>query len=91
MLHNAPSLDLSSIILLRKKSRKIGHASWIATELIRNLIFSEMKASWTRANTVRGGEVVEVGELWQETVHVQSGRRLEEKEDGACQRWIIAI
>jgi len=34
MLHNAPSLDLSSIILFWKKSRKIDHVSWIDTELI---------------------------------------------------------
>ena len=39
MLHNAPSLDLSSIILFWKKSRKIDHESWIDTELIWNLIF----------------------------------------------------
>ena len=39
MLHNAPSLDLSSIILFWKKSRKIDHVSWIDTELIWNLIF----------------------------------------------------
>ena len=32
---------------------------------------------------VRGGQVVEVGELWQETVHVQSGRRLDGEEDSA--------
>jgi hypothetical protein len=41
MLHNAPSLDLSSIILFWKKSRKIDNISWIDTELIWNLIFSE--------------------------------------------------
>jgi len=34
MLHNAPSLDLSSIILFWKKSRKIDHVSWINTSLI---------------------------------------------------------
>ena len=39
MLHNAPSLDLSSIILFWKKSRKIDHESWIDIELIWNLIF----------------------------------------------------
>ena len=39
MLHNAPPLDLSSIILFWKKSRKIDHVSWIDTELIWNLIF----------------------------------------------------
>ena len=39
MLHNAPSLDLSSIILFWKKSRKIDHVSWIDTGLIWNLIF----------------------------------------------------
>ena len=41
MLHNAPSLDLSSIILIWKKSRKIDHITWIDTELIWNLIFSK--------------------------------------------------
>jgi len=39
MLHNAPSLDVSIIILFWKKSRKIDHVSWIDTELIWNLIF----------------------------------------------------
>jgi len=39
MLHNAPSLNLTSIILFWKKSRKIDHVSWIDTELIWNLIF----------------------------------------------------
>jgi len=39
MLHNAPSLDLASIILFWKKSREIDHVSWIDTELIWNLIF----------------------------------------------------
>jgi len=39
MLHNAPSLYISSIILFWKKSRKIDHVSWIDTELIWNLIF----------------------------------------------------
>ncbi len=38
MLHNAPSLDLSSIILFWKKSRKIDHVSWIDTESICNWI-----------------------------------------------------
>ncbi len=33
MLHNAPSLDLSSIILFWKKSRKIDHVSWIDMKL----------------------------------------------------------
>jgi len=39
ILHNAPSLDLTLIILFWKKSRKIDHVSWINTELILNLIF----------------------------------------------------
>ncbi len=39
MLHNASSLDLSSIFLFWKKSRKIDHVTWIDTELIWNLIF----------------------------------------------------
>jgi len=39
MLHNAPSSDLSPIILFWKKSIKIDHVSWIDTELIWNLIF----------------------------------------------------
>jgi len=39
MLHNAPSLDLSSIVFFWKKSRKIDHVNWIDTELIWNLIF----------------------------------------------------
>jgi len=42
MLHNAPSLDLSSIILYWKKSWKIDHVSWIDTELIWNLIFPNL-------------------------------------------------
>ncbi len=42
MLHNAPSLDLSLIIFSWKKSRKIDHVSWIATELIWNLTFPDM-------------------------------------------------
>ena len=33
MLHNAPSLDLSSIVLFWKKSRKIDHVSWIDMKL----------------------------------------------------------
>jgi len=33
MLHNAPSLDLSSIILFWIKSRKIDHISWIDMKL----------------------------------------------------------
>ncbi len=39
MLHNAPSLDLSSNILFWKKSRKIDNVNWIDIELIWNLIF----------------------------------------------------
>jgi len=39
MLHNAPSLDLSSMILFWKKSRKIDNVNWIDIELIWNLIF----------------------------------------------------
>ena len=46
MLHNAPSLDLSSIILFWKKSRKIDHVSWIDTELIWNLIFPIIDDYW---------------------------------------------
>jgi hypothetical protein len=37
MLHNAPSLDLSSII------RTIDNVNWIDTELIWNLIFPAKK------------------------------------------------
>ena len=37
MLHNAPSLDLSSIVLFWKKSRKIDNVIWI--DIIWNLIF----------------------------------------------------
>ena len=46
MLQNAPSLDLSSIILFWKKSRKIDHVNWIDTELIWNLIFPFLKFFW---------------------------------------------
>ena len=38
MLHNAPSLDLSSIILFWKKSRKIDHVSWIDTGNVSNVV-----------------------------------------------------
>jgi len=33
MLHNAPSLDISSIILFWKKSKKIDHVNWIDMKL----------------------------------------------------------
>jgi len=42
VLHNTPSLDLSSIILFWKITRKIDHVCWIDTELIWNLIFPEV-------------------------------------------------
>ena len=48
MLHNAPSLDLSSIVLFWKKSRKIDHVNWIDTELIWNLIFPTIWGSWLK-------------------------------------------
>ncbi len=38
MLHIAPSLDLSSVILFWKKPRKIDHVNWIDKESIWNLI-----------------------------------------------------
>jgi len=41
VLHKAPSLNLSSIILFWKKSKKIDHVSWIDTDLIWNLIFPD--------------------------------------------------
>jgi hypothetical protein len=46
LLHNAPSLDLSSIILFWKNSRKIDHVSWIDTELIWKLIFPTRASCW---------------------------------------------
>jgi len=50
MEHNAPSLDLSSIILFWKKSRKVDHASWIDTELIWNLIFPRTAVKLNSSN-----------------------------------------
>ena len=50
MLHNAPSLDISSIILFWKKSRKIDHVSCIDTEMIWNLIFTVLGGSRTRTH-----------------------------------------
>ena len=47
MLHNAPSLDLSSIVLFWKKSRKIDHVNWIDIELIWNLIFPKLILKFT--------------------------------------------
>jgi len=53
MLHNAPSSDLSSIILFWKKSRKIDHVSWIDTKLIWNLIFSYFQLFKNEKNLVK--------------------------------------
>ena len=45
MLHNALSLDLSSIILFWKKSRKTDHVNWIDMKL--NIHLKDIKCSKT--------------------------------------------
>ena len=66
LLHNAPSLNLSSIILFWQKSRKIDHVSWIDTELIWNFIFPwkwpACAAAWI-GNTWRNTDATKVAHI----------------------------
>jgi len=55
MLHNASSLDLSSIILFWKKSRKIYNVNWIDIESIWNLIFPCFTGESFKSNKIGSG------------------------------------